>query len=99
MPARIPISAASDVGKKHKCKQVILLAFDDEGRTHVTTWGRSADDCAQAAAGGNMLKKKWGWPECNDQPSRVRELQSEVSDLRDRIKEMQACLEVKEARE
>lgn len=85
MPNRIPISAASEVGKKHDCRQIILLAFDGES-THIVTWGKSADDYSQAADGGNMLKKKWGWPECNDQPSRVRK-------LLDRVKELESVAE------
>ena len=74
MPKRIPISAASTVAKTHNCRQVIVLAWDGE-LTHIVTYGKSTEDCAQAAQGGNLLKAKWGWPECNDQPSRVKALE------------------------
>jgi hypothetical protein len=80
MPLRIPISAARSIGKNFDCRQVIVLAWDGE-RTHIVTWGSTLEDCSQAADGGNRLKEKWGWPESNDQPSRVRRLQSRVYEL------------------
>jgi hypothetical protein len=47
--------------------------------THVVTWGRSVEDCAAAAAFGNELKKKWGWPDDTIvEPTRVKKLQDEV---------------------
>jgi hypothetical protein len=76
MPQRIPISAARTIGQKYDCRQVIVLAWDGE-LTHIVTWGKTLEDCARAADGGNRLKEKWGWPESDDQPSRVRRLQDE----------------------
>jgi hypothetical protein len=78
---RIPVKAASNIGKEYNAKQVILLVWDGE-LTHIVTWGKTVDDCSQAADGGNMLKQKWGWPECNDQPSRVKKLEAEVAQLK-----------------
>jgi hypothetical protein len=76
MPKRIPIKAARDVAKAYRCRQVILLAWDGD-LTHVVTYGKSLEDCAQAAEGGNSLKKKFGWPESlQAQPSRIRKLVS-----------------------
>lgn len=71
MSKRLPISAAENVAKEHDLRQVILLAWDGE-LTHIVTFGKTVEDCAQAAQGGNILKEKWGWPECNDQPSRAK---------------------------
>jgi hypothetical protein len=84
MPKRIPVTAASNVGRAHDCRQVIVLAWDGE-RTHIVTWGKTIDDCSQAADGGNVLKARWGWPESNNQPSRVRKLQAENEALRKEI--------------
>jgi|ERR1017187_854111 hypothetical protein len=67
MPQRLPIKAARNIGKEYDCKQVIVIAWDGE-LTHIVTWGKTIYDCDQAARGGNKLKEKWGWPECNDQP-------------------------------
>jgi hypothetical protein len=74
MPKRIPIAEAKRVAEAHGCRQVIMLAFDDEGRTHVVTYGRTLADCEQAAEGGNRMKRVMGWPEelCQDKPARVR---------------------------
>jgi hypothetical protein len=80
MPKRIPITAAKKIAAEFNCSQVILLAWDGE-LTHIVTFGKTIEDCAQAAAGGNMLKRKWGWPECNDQPSRVRNLEARILEL------------------
>jgi hypothetical protein len=92
MAKRIPISAARRVAKDNDCRQVIILAWDGE-LTHIVTYGKSADDCAQAAQGGNLLKQKWGWPECNDQPSRVRKLQEQLKTCRtDTLKTLASAL-------
>jgi len=80
MPQRIPISAARQVGQRFDCPQVIVLAWDGE-LTHIVTWGKTLEDCSQAADGGNRLKEKWGWPESNDQPSRVKRLELRVQQL------------------
>jgi hypothetical protein len=80
MPKRLPIKAAETVGKEHGCRQVILLAFDGE-LTHIVTWGKSVEDCAQAAQGGNLLKAKWGWPaHTKSQPSRVHAILKAIAE-------------------
>lgn len=79
MSKRIPVSTAKRIAEAENCRQVILLAWDGE-LTHIVTYGKTADDCAQAAVGGNMLKEKWGWPECNDQPSRVKKLEKQLAE-------------------
>ena len=96
MPKRIPISAAKEIAVKHDCRQVILVAWDGE-LTHIVTYGKSDDDCAQAARGGNLLKERWGWPECNDQPSRVRVLERKNKELETRVAELEVLLQIAEA--
>lgn len=83
MPSRIPIKTAKAVGEAHPdVSQVILTAWDGK-RTHVVTWGRTAEDCDMAAQGGDMLKEAFGWPERlrNVEPSRIRSLRKRVADL------------------
>ena len=60
MSKRIPISAAAAIGKEHGQRQVLLVTWGGE-RTHVVTWGINAEECHQAAAGGNAVKKALGW--------------------------------------
>jgi hypothetical protein len=86
MPKRIPVKAAKQINEEYGCRQVILLAWDGEF-THIVTYGKTVDDCAHAAAGGNMLKERWGWPECNDQPSRVRKLEARIQELEKQLAE------------
>lgn len=89
MPKRIPIKAARDVGREHGLQQVILVAWDGE-LTHVVTWGKTVEDCSQAADGGNRVKTALGWPEslCQDQPSRVRKLQERVKQLEEEVRQL-----------
>jgi hypothetical protein len=78
MPDHIPIDVAKGIAESQGCSQVILLAWD--GTTaHVVTYGKSIEDCAQAAEGGNRIKQGLGWPDskCHDEPERVIELRRE----------------------
>lgn len=71
---RITISAAKHIADEFDKDQVIILAFSKkDGKTWVTTYGRTVQDCQQAADGGNRLKRVMGWPEelCNAMPSRA----------------------------
>jgi hypothetical protein len=82
VPKRIPVSVAANVGKGHACRQVVVVAWDGD-LTHVVTWGDTPEMCAQAAEGGNALKKALGWPEklCDTQPSAIKKLRAEVKRL------------------
>jgi hypothetical protein len=80
VPKRIPVKTAKEIAETMDCRQVIVVAWDGQ-LTHIVTYGKTVDDCAQAAHGGNLLKKDWGWPSCNDQPSRVQNLQRRVEEL------------------
>ena len=93
MPKRIPILAASDIAKAHDCRQVIVLAWDGK-RTHVVTYGKTVEDCQQAADGGNRVKRALGWPEslCNEEPSRVAKLKAENESLRSKVKDLEGRL-------
>jgi len=72
-PKRIPIKAAKEVAEKLGLRQVILVAWDGEA-THVITYGETEEDCAQAAIGGNKIKRAIGFPEemTHEKPARVR---------------------------
>jgi hypothetical protein len=75
MAERLPIARAKEIAERHDLDQVILVAWSRrDGTTHVVTFGRSIEDCAQAAEGGNRVKRALGWPEslCNAVPARVR---------------------------
>lgn len=71
----IPIIAAKEVAKKYEKDQVIIITWDKlHGKMHVTTYGKTLEDCKQAAEGGNKLKRVLGFPEdlCNSVPARAR---------------------------
>lgn len=76
MTKRLPIKAAKDLAKDFDLTQVLLVAWDKKNNmTHVVTYGKTVEDCKQAAAGGNRLKKEiLGWPpeHCDASPSRAR---------------------------
>lgn len=70
MPAkRIPVAAAKRVAEDYGQRQVVIVTWDGE-TTHVVTYGATVADCAQAAEGGNFVKRALGWPErlCNARP-------------------------------
>lgn len=81
MPKRIPVSAAKAVATQFDLSQVILLAWDGE-RTHVVTYGRTVEDCDQAAMGGDKMKAAMGWTDVAPAlPSRVKALTARVAEL------------------
>ena len=69
---RIPIAAAKAFAKQHRLKQVVIMAWDG-AQMHVVTYGGSIVNSAQAAAGGNFLKKALGFPDgaCHAVPAKV----------------------------
>lgn len=99
MPKRIPISAAKQIANEHDCRQVIVLAWDGD-LTHVVTYGRSEEDCDQAAQGGDKLKSALGWPAtANALPSRVKSAnaraeaaEAEAAALRERVATLEGAL-------
>lgn len=73
---RIPIKAAKDIAQKYKQNQVAIVTFDKStGLTHVVTYGKSVEECEQAAALGNIIKKqilKWPAEKCISRPKRSK---------------------------
>jgi hypothetical protein len=87
MPKRLPIAPVRRFAQEYRLRQVIVLAWDGE-RTHVVTYGKTLEDCDQAAAGGNKLKTHLGWPESlQAEPSRVRALRKRIAELEARFAE------------
>jgi len=71
---RLPIKAAKEVAEKYNQAQVILVCWDKEsGLTHVVSFGKSLQDCEQAAKGANIVKRALGFSErlCETKPARV----------------------------
>ena len=71
----IPITVAKEIASKYDKSQVIVITWDKlHNTTHVTTYGKTIEDCEQAAKGGNFIKKALGFPEelCNMIPARVK---------------------------
>lgn len=73
---RIPIAAAKRIAIEYGYDQVVIFAraWRTEGREHVTTYGKTTEDCDVAARMGNQLKRVVGWPDskCQDKPARIR---------------------------
>ena len=72
---KIPITAAKKIANDFIWQQVIIVAWSPkEGTTHVTTYGKTLDDCKKAAENGNLIKKNLlGWPDdqCQAKPRRL----------------------------
>ena len=75
MSKKMPISAAKELAKKYDKDQIIILAWDKTTGDHwVTTYGKSIEDCAQAAEGGNRIKEFLGFPKeaYQSKPARIK---------------------------
>ena len=71
----VPISAAREIAESFEKDQVIVVTWDKaHGMMHVTTYGKTLEDCAQAAVGGNFVKKSLGFPDedCESKPERIK---------------------------
>ena len=94
---KIPIKAGKQFAEKYKKDQVIILSWSrGDNMTWVTTYGRTIEDCDQAAQAGKKLKKDFlGWPEsaCLAEPSRVKRLRTEIKKLKAENKELKEQLE------
>jgi hypothetical protein len=69
----IPIDVAKRIAEEFDKNQVIIVTWDEaHGRTHVTTYGKTLEECQQAAKGGNIVKRALGWPDelCQAKPDR-----------------------------
>lgn len=84
MVDRLPIQDAKEIAVKRGLTQVILIAYDGE-KMHCVTYGKSVEDCDQAAQGGDKLKRYLGWPNWQAFPSRVKALMNENKRLKERL--------------
>lgn len=80
----VPIKAAKNIASEYQKDMVIIVCFDHtHGKQHITTYGKTIDDCDRAASGGNEIKRLLGWPEklCLEEPSRVKKLKARIAEL------------------
>jgi hypothetical protein len=78
----IPIRAAKEIAEKYSVKQVILVTWDGESEC-VTTYGKTVEECEQAAIGGNRIKKALGWPDSyRTEPLYIEKLRKEIKSLK-----------------
>jgi hypothetical protein len=78
---RIPIQAAEQLAKTYQQSHVIILVYDGKEQ-QVVTYGNTLEACAQAANGGNMVKRAAGWPASLEaDPAPVRHLKKRVVEL------------------
>lgn len=92
MPKRIPIKVVREFARKYSLTHVVMLAHDGE-RDHVVTYGKTIEQCSQAADFGNKLKDDLGWPKSlHAQPSRVKKLEKKIKILEDELSEAHELL-------
>lgn len=82
----IPITAAKRLAKEYDKNMVIIVAWDARFNcTHVTTYGKSYNECVDAAKNGNAIKRNLlGWPEeeCKDKPARqIKKERDKITNL------------------
>ena len=67
----IKISDAKKISIESGFPEIVIFGYDPEsGEQHVTTYGETKLQCADAAKAGNYLKKALGWPDkdCHAEP-------------------------------
>lgn len=87
----IPIKSAKEISKEFEVPEVVIFGYDPQtGKQHVTTYGKTIDQCKDAARAGNYLKKALGWPAelCNAEPSRAKKQQDELTRLRAEVERL-----------
>jgi len=79
---RLPVIAAENIARNHDFLQVIVLAWDGQ-QTCVATYGTTDEQSAQAAEGGNRIKRALGWPEtmCRAESAKVAALHARIAEL------------------
>ena len=88
MKESIPIKEAKNLAKEYHLTHVIIYGFDQNNNVqHVVTYGKSLDQCDQAAKLGNMMKEGLGFPKslCKDEPSRITKLKTRIKELEKEI--------------
>ena len=75
----IPIDAAKKLAKEYEKDVVVIIAFDRKyNQQCVATYGKTLQDCIEAAAFGNGLKRnilKWPEEHCNAKPARQKKME------------------------
>ena len=84
---KIPIKTAREIAHKFDYDQIIIWAWNKKCGQHVTTYGKTIEDCDQVAQGGNWFKKFLGWPKnlCCAEPNRVKLLKARIKELEGKI--------------
>ena len=78
---RISIERVKELAKACGLSHCVVYGWDGK-QQHVATWGKTIEQCSEAADFGNKLKTALGWPESlHSQPSRVRRLQARNKEL------------------
>lgn len=91
--ASIRITMAGVMARELGFTQLIVFGHSEETGTVITTWGDTAERSAQAAAGANIIKRQWRWPEDTIvESAKVTALREELAEANRRL----AALELKE---
>lgn len=86
--SKIPVKALKEMSKAYKLDHIIVFATGEKTQ-YIATYGRTIDECSEAADFGNVLKDKLGWPESlHQQPSRVRKLQARIKELEAQVESL-----------
>lgn len=78
---KLPIKVLKEIAQNYGHDHVIYFATEGKMQ-YIATYGRTIQECDQAAQFGDKLKDALGWPEnLHAAPSRVRQLQKRVKEL------------------
>lgn len=91
---RLPIKALKELAIKYNFSHIIVFARESGCyQNYIATYGGSIEQCSQAADFGNKMKKALKWPESLQiQPSRVKRIQKELKQTKEKIDGMAATI-------
>lgn len=83
--SKIPVKALKDLANTYGLDRVVVFATNANTQ-FVSTYGRTVEECSEAADFGNLLKDALGWPaSLHQQPSRVKRLQKRIEELEQQL--------------
>lgn len=84
----IPIKSLKELSQKYGYDHIICFATKGKMQ-YIATYGRTIQECDQAAQFGDKMKDALGWPESlHAAPSRVRKLQKRIKELEEAYENM-----------
>ena len=84
----ISVEEAKALAEKFGLSHIVIYTHKKSAEeSSITTYGKTTEQCAQAAGFGNNMKSLLDWPKSlHDQPPRVKALEDRIAELEDELR-------------